>query len=72
MTHPNENADDHAGFHRIGTGSIEVFWSNSFAIAETSEKGWFWWPCFPGCLPNGDAYGPFSTSTEAYNAAQED
>jgi hypothetical protein len=23
------------------------------------EPGWYWWPCFPGCMPGGDASGPF-------------
>ncbi len=23
--------------------------------------GWHWWPCFPGCLPDGDPSGPFKT-----------
>lgn len=27
--------------------------------------GWYWWPCFPGCLPDGDPCGPFDTEAEA-------
>ena len=27
--------------------------------------GWYWWSCFPGCLPDGDPIGPFSTEEEA-------
>ena len=34
---------------------------------ETAEEltGWYWWACFPGCLPDGDAVGPFETEREA-------
>ena len=27
--------------------------------------GWFWWACFPGCLPDGPASGPFDSYDEA-------
>jgi len=48
-------------------GSFEVFknyrqrWNNN---------GWFWWSCFPGCLPDSGAIGPFSTASEAIANAQ--
>jgi hypothetical protein len=32
--------------------------------------GWFWWTCFPGCLPDSDAIGPFATRREALEDAQ--
>lgn len=31
---------------------------------------WFWWPCFPGCLPDGDPIGPFATEDEAIEDAR--
>ena len=34
-------------------------------------EGWYWWACFPGCLPDGDPYGPFATEAEALADAQE-
>lgn len=27
--------------------------------------GWFWQSCFPGCLPDSDAFGPFETAADA-------
>jgi hypothetical protein len=27
--------------------------------------GWFYWYCFPGCLPDSEAIGPFATRQEA-------
>ena len=37
---------------------------------EALEPGWYWWSCFPGCLP-GDPIGPFATEAEALADAQE-
>lgn len=35
-----------------------------------TEAGWYWWSCFPGCLPDGEATGPFATEAEAIEDAQ--
>jgi hypothetical protein len=35
------------------------------------ESGWYWWPCFPGCMPDGEPNGPFETEQEAIDDAQE-
>ena len=40
-------------------------------FGEELEPGWYWWPCFPGCLPDGEAIGPFETEEEALADAQE-
>jgi hypothetical protein len=34
------------------------------------ETGWYWWACFPGCLPDGEPMGPFKTEAEALEDAQ--
>lgn len=31
----------------------------------TPKTGWFYWFCFPGCLPDGEPMGPFATEQEA-------
>lgn len=31
--------------------------------------GWYWQACFPGCLPDGSAMGPFKTEQEAMQDA---
>jgi hypothetical protein len=36
-----------------------------------AEHGWYWWPCFPGCLPDGDPIGPFDTEAAAITDARE-
>jgi hypothetical protein len=37
---------------------------------EPVKAGWYWQPCFPGCLPDGDPIGPFPTEAEAIADAQ--
>jgi len=52
------------------SGSFEVFWNQS-ELEGDFQPGWYWWPSFPGCLPDGDPIGPFSGSIAAYYDAQE-
>jgi hypothetical protein len=35
-----------------------------------TDVKWYWWHCFPGCLPDGDPIGPFATEAEALADAQ--
>ena len=60
---------------------VEVFYLDAREAREMSAEcfdgdddlyhaGWYWWSCFPGCLPDGDPVGPFSTETEALEDAQ--
>ena len=35
------------------------------------ENGWYWWNCFPGCLPDSEPMGPFATEAEAIADAQD-
>lgn len=37
-----------------------------------TEPGWYWWPCFPGCLPDSDPVGPFATEADALADAREE
>lgn len=64
---PKRESDSHA------LPDIEVF---HLTAAEAKEqelagKGWYWWPCFPGCLPDGDPIGPFASEAEALADAQD-
>ena len=29
------------------------------------EPGWYYWVCFPGCLPDSEPMGPFATEDDA-------
>lgn len=66
---------------RLTFGSFEIFWDdadvsehggqarNYDGDGEPVKPGWYWWACFPGCLPDGDAVGPFATSRQALQDA---
>lgn len=28
-------------------------------------SGWYWWTCFPGCMPDSEPFGPFKTEEMA-------
>jgi len=49
-------------------GSFEVYWHDG---DDEMAAGWYWRAGFPGCLPDGDPEGPFSTSMQAYYNARE-
>ena len=36
-----------------------------------TEPGWYWRTCFPGCLPDSEAIGPFETEQDATQDSQE-
>ena len=36
-----------------------------------SGAGWYWWSCFPGCMPDSDPFGPFDTWQEAQDDARD-
>jgi hypothetical protein len=56
---------------------IEIFWVGPGCAYRNEEgellpEGYYWWSCFPGCLPDGDPIGPFETEEEALHDAQSD
>ena len=64
-------------------GSFEVFeadeatcdtWAENFDEDDDVEfePGWYWWACFPGCLPDSDfPNGPFASEELAIADALE-
>ena len=58
-------------------GSFEVFWYDAededidAYMENKASSGWYWWSCFAGCLPDGEKVGPFASSEQAYNDANE-
>ena len=44
---------------------------NRFEGAEPANAGWHYWQCFPGCLPEGDAMGPFPSALAALRDAYD-
>lgn len=45
-------------------GSYETFHNN--------VGDWWWWTCFPGCLPDGEPLGPFESEDDAVIDAMEE
>ena len=35
------------------------------------DHGWYYWYCFPGCMPDSDPVGPFATEADALADARE-
>lgn len=73
---------EYTGYHRfidpvngLKYGSFEVFEITSTLLEEYAgspeylEKGFYWWACYPGYLPDSEPYGPFETPQEAYEDA---
>ena len=64
-------------------GSFEVFFMGEDDLKLTAPQedfdlidgyenpGWYWWACFPGYMPDGEPNGPFSTSTQAKDDAND-
>lgn len=57
-------------------GSFEVFYQTGEEDLRPGDDvdiqtGWYWWACFPGCLPDGEMNGPFMTEDDAFNNAME-
>lgn len=52
-------------------GSFETFYLAHKADEADYEQGWYWWACFPGCIPDGDPMGPFATEEDAISDANE-
>ena len=52
---------------------VEVFQGRDYGDGdlELEPKSWYWWSCFPGCLPDGEPEGPFATAAEALADAQD-
>jgi hypothetical protein len=72
--HFHNHPSEWVGYHRFPgqVGSFEVFYSDEYSPDESLlERGWYWWACFPGCLPDGEPSGPFKTAKEAHNDAMK-
>jgi len=36
------------------------------------REGWYFWHCFPGCMPDSDPSGPYETEEAAIAAMREE
>lgn len=71
---PKRESDPHA------LPDLEIFyWTSKEAsdywgedADEELEAGFYFWYCFPGCMPDSEPNGPYATQQEALEAARED
>ena len=53
--------------------NVEIFYIEKNNNSEDDlDEGFYYWPCFPNCLPDGMMDGPFPTLEAAVAAAQEE
>ena len=56
-------------------GSFETFFYydaiGTDHFGRIGDRGWYWHACLPGCLPDGEASGPFQTEQDAIKDATE-
>ncbi len=57
-------------FHRSVSENVADGWLDD--AGEPLGEGWYWWACFPGCMPDGDPFGPYETEDEAITAANDE
>ena len=36
------------------------------------DPGWYYWFCFPGCLPDSSPFGPYKTPAAAQKACHDE
>jgi len=48
-----------------------TIWESEDEPGSFCEPGYYWWTCFPGCMPDGPPMGPFETEAEALADAQD-
>jgi hypothetical protein len=65
---PSREKDPHA------LPNVEVFYIAHTEVADNGglEKGWYYWFCFPGCMPDSEANGPFDSQEEALKAMRDE
>ena len=62
-SNPEREEDGHA------LPDVEVFY---YEGDDEMPQGWYWQPCFPGCLPDGDMIGPFDSESAAIENMKEE
>ena len=65
----DETGEAYGSFEVFAVSPMEVAYNRQNADHANEhtvfEAGWYWWPCFPDCLPDGDPIGPFDSEQQA-------
>ncbi len=70
-SNPERQNEEHAlpdceVFHL--TGDADDMWLDNDNTPY--PEGWYYWHCLPGCMPDSEPNGPFTTKTEAMDHAR--
>jgi|SRR5215471_4214237 len=57
-------------FRAGDSGVLQGICSDCETPAELVDRGWFYWYCLPGCLPDSEPFGPFKTERVAIRDAR--
>ena len=73
---PKREADPHAlPDCEVFYYSPNIAWTANETMyddeGDPRPAGWYWWACFPGCMPDSDPFGPFETEAEAFADARD-
>ena len=61
---------------RTERNRLDYLWTDDFGRGTINGgdpvdgPGWYYWYCFPGCLPDSEPFGPFASKAEALADAQ--
>lgn len=59
-------------YHDSADNEPSTVWELEDEPGEYLPKGYYYWYCFPGCLPDSEPNGPFETEEDAKNAVREE
>jgi len=69
----NDDGTEYGSFEVFAVSPIEAQYNKQNADHADEftifEAGWYWWACFPDCLPDGETSGPFDTKSDAIDDA---
>jgi len=84
--HTETDSEQVGSIEQSTYGSFEVFWQDEICDTDKHEPrgtnlchvdrcvvpaGWYWAAGFPGCLYDADPVGPFASSQQAHEDADE-
>lgn len=71
-SHPERELSEHA------LPDAEVFFNDEPSLdplldeqGELLPRGWYYWFCFPGCMPDSEPIGPFETEQSAIDDCRD-
>ncbi len=71
----DNDGEEYGSFEVFAVSPMEAYYNRQNAGHGDGhtiyQSGWYWWACFPDCLPDGEAVGPFASEAEAEADARD-